>query len=86
MSVSYDGTYGADQDIPFEFAFFNEDGTPIPDIRYAYATYDESGQELARGGYDDTATPGIVAIEGYKPKSMSKTSTSRPKVQSELTS
>ena len=49
MSVSYDGTYGADQDIPFEFAFFNEDGTPIPDIRYAYAAYDESGQELTRG-------------------------------------
>ena len=64
VSVSYDGTYGADQDIPFEFAFFNEDGTPIPDIRYAYAAYDESGQELTRGGYDDTATPGIVAIEG----------------------
>ena len=64
VSVSYDGTYGTDQDIPFEFAFFNEDGTPIPDIRYAYAAYDESGQELTRGGYDDTATPGIVAIEG----------------------
>ena len=64
VSVSYDGTYGADQDIPFEFAFFSEDGTPIPDIRYAYVAYDESGQELARGGYDDTAIPGIAAIEG----------------------
>ena len=64
VSVSYDGTYGADQDIPFEFAFFSEDGTPIQDIRYAYVAYDESDQELARGGYDDTATPGIAAIEG----------------------
>ena len=64
VSVSYDGTYGADQDIPFEFAFFNEDRTLIPDVRYAYVVYDESNQELARGGYDDTATPGIAAIEG----------------------
>ena len=64
VSVSYDSTYGADQNIQFEFAFFNEDETLIPDVRYAYVAYDESKQELARGGYDDTATPGIVAIEG----------------------
>ena len=64
VSVSYDSTYSADQEIPFEFAFFNENKTLIPDIRYAYVAYDESRQELARGGYDDTATPGIVAIEG----------------------
>ena len=64
VSVSYDSTYGADQDIPFEFAFFNENKTLIPDIRYAYVAYDESRQELARGGHDDTATPGITAFEG----------------------
>ena len=64
VSVSYDGTYDADQYIPFEFAFFNEDGAPIPDVRYAYVVYGESGQELARGGYDDTATPGIAVPEG----------------------
>ena len=64
VSVSYDGVYGADRDIPFEFAFFNEDRTLIPDVRYAYVAYDESRQELARGGHDDTATPGITAFEG----------------------
>ena len=64
VSVSYDSTYGADQEIPFEFAFFNENKTLIPDIRYAYVAYDESLQELARRGHDNTATPGIVAIEG----------------------
>ena len=64
VSVSYDGTYGAGQDIPFEFAFFNEEKAPIRDVRYAYAVYDESDQELARGGYDDTAAPGIAAVEG----------------------
>ena len=64
VSVSYDGVYGADRDIPFEFAFFNEDRTLIPDVRYAYVAYDESRQELARGGYDGTVTPGITAFEG----------------------
>ena len=67
VSVSYEGTtHGAGQDIPFEFAFFDEDRVPIQDVRYAYVVYDELHQELARGGYDDddTATPGIVSLEG----------------------
>ena len=69
VSVSYEGTtHGAGQDIPFEFAFFDEDRVPIQDVRYAYAVFDEFHQELARGGYDDddddTATPGIVSLEG----------------------
>ena len=67
VSVSYEGTtHGAGQDIPFEFAFFDEDRVPIQDVRYAYAVFDELHQELARGGYDDddTATPGIVSLGG----------------------
>ena len=64
VSVSYEGTHGVGQDIPFEFAFFDKDRTPIQDVRYAYVIYDEFHQELARGGYDDTATPGIVSLEG----------------------
>ena len=64
VTVSYDGTFGADQEIPFEFSFFNEEGKLIRDIRYAYIAYDESGAELSRSGQDDIATPGIVASEG----------------------
>ncbi len=65
VTISYDGSYGVDQEIPFEFAFFNEYGEPITDIRYAYTVFDESGQEIARNGYDDsTITLGIVAAEG----------------------
>ena len=64
VTVSYDITYGADQDIPFMFAFFNENDILLQDVRYAYIVYDELGQELARDGYDITATPGIVALEG----------------------
>ena len=64
MTVSYDIQYGADQDIPFTFAFFNENNMLISDIRYAYIVYNELGQELARDGYDSTVIPGIVALEG----------------------
>ncbi len=64
VTVSYDGSYGADQEIPFEFAFFNEDEKLITDIRYAYEVFDESNQEITRSGYDGTVTPGIVATEG----------------------
>ena len=66
VSVSYEGTtHGAGQDIPFEFAFFDEDRVSIQDVRYAYAVFDELHQELARGGYDDdTTTPGIVSLGG----------------------
>ena len=64
VTISYDRSYGADQDIPFGFAFFNENGMLIPDTRYSYVIHNERGQELARGGHEDTATPGIVAFEG----------------------
>ena len=64
VTISYDRSYGADQDIPFEFAFFNENGMLIPNTRYSYVIHNERGQELARGGHEDTATPGIVAFEG----------------------
>ena len=64
VNVSYAGTFGADQEIPFEFSFFNEDEKLIRDIRYAYVVFDESGQEISRNGHDGTLTPGIVATEG----------------------
>ena len=63
IDISYDGTYGADQSIPFKFAFFNEAKRLIQDIRYAYVVYDEYNQELTRKGYN-IITPGIIALEG----------------------
>ena len=46
VSISWDGSYGANQDIPFEFAFFNENGDLLNDVRYGYAVLDENEQEL----------------------------------------
>ena len=78
--ISYDSLYGADQDIPFEFAFFNENGILIPDIRYSYVIYDEQGQKLASDGHENTTTPGIIAFEGLDVKNVYIPSTGMIKI------
>ena len=64
VNISWDGKYGANQDIPFEFTFFDENRSLIKDIRYAYVVLDEFDQELARYNGDDLVNPGIVSMEG----------------------
>ncbi len=64
VNISWDGKYGANQEIPFEFAFFNDDMELIKDIKYAYIVFDEFHNELARNDDVDSANPGIASIEG----------------------
>lgn len=64
VNISWDGKYGANQDIPFEFTFFDENRDLIKDLRYAYVVLDEFDQELARYSGDDPVNPGIVSMEG----------------------
>ena len=64
VNISWDGKYGANQDIPFEFTFFDENRDLIKDLRYAYVVLDEFDQELARYSGDDLINPGIVSMEG----------------------
>ena len=64
VNISWDGKYGADQEIPFEFTFFNENGDLIKDIRYAYFVLDESGREIASNVGDDSSILGIASVEG----------------------
>ena len=64
VNISWDGNYGANQEIPFEFAFFNEDRQLINDIRYAYVVLDEFDQEITRFDGDDPNNPGILSTEG----------------------
>ena len=64
VNISWDGKYGATQEIPFEFTFFNEDRKLIKDVRYAYVVLDESEQEITRNVGTDSVNPGIVSIEG----------------------
>ena len=64
VNIAWDGKYGANQDIPFEFTFFNENRELIKDVRYAYVVLDESDNEIARNDGSDPVNPGIVSIEG----------------------
>ena len=64
VNISWDGKYGANQEIPFEFTFFNENRELIKDVRYGYAIMDESQQELFRYTPSDISVPGIVSVEG----------------------
>jgi hypothetical protein len=64
VNISWDGKYGANQDVPFEFTFFDENRELIKDLRYAYVILDEFDQEISRYDGDDLANPGIVSVEG----------------------
>jgi len=64
VNISWDGKYGANQEIPFEFTFFDENRNLIKDLRYVYVVLDEFDQELARYDGDDLVNPGIVSMEG----------------------
>jgi hypothetical protein len=64
VNISWDGKYGANQDVPFEFTFFNEDRELIKDVKYAYVVLDEFDNEIARNDGGDSLGPGITSIEG----------------------
>ncbi len=64
VKISWDRKYGTNQEIPFEFTFFNNNRELIKDIRYAYFVFDESGQELATNVGDDPLILGILSNEG----------------------
>ena len=64
VNISWDGQYGANQKVPFEFTFFNENRNLIKDVRYSYVALDEFDNEIARYDGDDLVNPGIVSTEG----------------------
>jgi len=64
VKISWDGKYGANQEIPFEFTFFNENRELIKDVKYAYFVFDEFDKEVASNVGDDTSSLGITSTEG----------------------
>ena len=64
VKISWDGSYGAGDEVPFEITFFDENRDLIKDIRYAISFIDENDQELERFAGDDPQNPGIVSTEG----------------------
>ncbi|WP_316506958.1 peptidase [Nitrosopumilus sp.] len=64
VNISWDGNYGAGDDVPFEIAFFNENNDLIKDVRYAISLIDENDQEIERLTGDDPQNSGILSTEG----------------------
>jgi len=64
VNISWDGSYGAGDNVPFEIIFFDENRDLIKDIRYAISFIDGNDQELERFSGDDPQNLGIVATEG----------------------
>ncbi len=64
VNISWDGSYGAGDDVPFEITFFDDNRDLIRDIRYAISFIDENNQLLEKFSGDDPQILGIVATEG----------------------
>ena len=64
VNISWDGQYGANEEIPFEFTFFKEGKQLLKDVRYSYIALDERNNEIARYDGDDPNSPGILSTEG----------------------
>lgn len=64
VNISWDGNYGAGDEIPFEIAFFDENRELIRDMRYAVSFIDENDQVLETFVGDNPDLPGIVSTEG----------------------
>ncbi|WP_246282069.1 peptidase [Nitrosopumilus ureiphilus] len=64
VNISWDGKYGSNQEIPFEFTFFNENRELIKDVKYAYFVFDEFDKEIASNVGDSSASLGITSSEG----------------------
>ncbi|WP_148680241.1 peptidase [Nitrosopumilus maritimus] len=64
VNISWDGSYGAGDEIPFEITFFDENRELIRDMRYVVSFIDENDEVLETFLGDDPQMPGIVATEG----------------------
>ncbi len=64
IKISWETSFSAGDEIPFEFIFFDENGNLLKDIRYGYSVFDESGIELITNVGTDPNNPGIMAMEG----------------------
>jgi hypothetical protein len=64
VNISWDNSYGVSDDIPFEFAFLDNSGNLIKDVRYGYTVYDQNDNVLVTNIGTDQNNIGILATEG----------------------
>jgi len=63
--VAWETKYGAGQEIPFEFSFFNANGELVKDTIYAYALVDPQGKQFnVVTGDNPEEFVGVKALEG----------------------
>ena len=63
--VAWETKYGAGQEIPFEFSFFNTNGELVKDTIYAYALVDPQGKQFnVVTGDNPEEFVGVKALEG----------------------
>ena len=68
VNISWDGSYGAGDEIPFEITFFDENRELIRDMRYVVSFIDENDEVVETFVGDDPKMPGIIATEGIDVK------------------
>ncbi|MFB5611597.1 MAG: peptidase, partial [Nitrosopumilaceae archaeon] len=64
VNISWDNSYGVSDYIPFEFAFLDNSGNLIKDVKYGYSIFDQNDNVLVTNTGDDPNNPGISATEG----------------------
>jgi len=64
VNISWDGRYGAGDEIPFEITFFDQNRNLIRDVKYAYSLIDENNKKVEQNSGTDPNSPGILALEG----------------------
>jgi len=63
--IAWDTKYGAGQEIPFEFSFFNADGELVKDAIYAFALSDPQGKQFnVVTGDNPEQFVGVKSLEG----------------------
>lgn len=63
VNISWDSKYGVNDDIPFDFTFFDQDKNLLKDVKYVYYLIDDNNQIIKSAG-DDPNNLGIDASEG----------------------
>ena len=65
VRASWDSTYGANDEIPLDITFFDENENLLKDIRYGFFLIDQDTEEVIFSNVgDDQSNPGILASEG----------------------
>ena len=64
VKISWDSTYGVNDEIPFDFAFLDETGDLLRDVKYAYSVVNHNTGETIMSAGTDADRLGIEASEG----------------------